>query len=407
VVNGKMNFFKHPIFHNIRFIFIVWIGLALFAGLSKYLHSSGGADCGNYLTYKSVATHLVHESPIYVSEHVLYGPVFGMVIMPFAFLPDWLGIALWLGFFATLLFWAIGKLPLLLWQKTGVYWICVHEMMTAAFNIQFNIGIAAIIILAFVFIEEEKDIWAALVIALGTLTKLYGIVGLAFFFFSKHKLHFALACAGWMLVGLALPMLFVSPEYLYEQYGDWIHQLLAKNAANQTHAGASIMQNISLIGMLQRVFHMGTSSTLPIIVVGAVLFVIPFFRVRQYLNQTFRLLLMASVLLLVVLLSTSSESSTYVIAFVGVAVWFVLQPRPYHVGSVCLLILVLVLSSFSPSDLFPRSIREIWVIPYSLKALPCILVWLTLTIQLCRNDFSSATITEKHETGNRLNTPLL
>jgi hypothetical protein len=388
-----MKFFKYPVFRNIRFIFIVWMGLAVFAGLSKYIHGDGAYN--NYITYTSMSVQLVHQLPVYVSQHVLYGPVFGVLMAPFAFLPDWLGITLWLGFLATLLFWAIGKLPLLMWQKTIVYWICVHEMMTAAFNMQFNIGIAAIIVLAFVFIEEEKDIWAALVVVLGTLTKLYGIVGLTFFFFSKHKLRFSLACVGWLLACLALPMLFVSPEYLFGQYVDWIHQIITKNAANTTHTGASIMQNISLIGMLQRIFHLDAAATLPIIAAGAVLFVVPLFRVRQYASQTFRLLFMASVLLFVVLFSTSSESCTYIIAFVGAAVWFVLQPRPYHIWPVFLLILVLILSSFSPSDIFPRYIRETWVIPYSLKAMPCVLVWLTLVFQLCRNDFSSATITEK------------
>ena len=388
-----MNFFKYPVFRNIRFIFIIWIVLAVLAGLSKYIHGEGAYN--NYITYTGMSVQLVHQLPVYVSQHVLYGPVFGVIMAPFAFLPDWLGITLWLGFLATLLFWAIGKLPLLTWQKTTVYWICVHEMMTAAFNMQFNIGIAAIIVLAFVFIEEEKDIWAALVIVLGTLTKLYGIVGLAFFFFSKHKLRFSLACAGWLLVCLALPMLFVSPEYLSGQYVDWIHQIITKNAANTTHTGASIMQNISLTGMLQRIFHLNAAATLPVIAAGAILLIVPLFRVRQYAGRTFRLLFMASVLLFVVLFSTSSESSTYIIAFVGAAVWFALQPRPYHIWPVFLLILVLVLSSFSPSDIFPRYIRETWVIPYSLKAMPCALVWLTLVFQLCRNDFSSATITKK------------
>ena len=388
-----MNFFKRPVFRNTRFIFIVWVGLAVLAGLSKY--AQGGGAYGNYLTYKNVSVQLVHQAPVYVSEHVLYGPVFGVLMLPFAFLPDWLGIALWLGVLAALLFWAIGKLPLDVWQKAAVYWICVHEMMTAAFNMQFNIGIAAILVLVFVFIEKEKDHWAALVIVLGTLTKLYGIAGLAFFFFSKHKSRFALACAGWMLVCLALPLLFVSPEYLLGQYADWIHQLIAKNAANNTHTGASLMQNISFTGLLQRIFHLDAATTLPIIAAGTTLFVIPLFRVRQYVNQTFRLLFMASVLLFVVLFSTSSESSTYVIAFAGVAVWFVLQPRPYRIWPVFLLVFVLTLSSLSPTDLFPRSIRETWIIPYALKALPCALVWLTLTVQLCRNNFSSRTITEK------------
>jgi hypothetical protein len=394
--------FKPAIFRNLRFIFIVWMGLAVLAGLSKYAH--GGGAYNNFLTYASVSEHLLQQAPIYDSPHVLYGPVFGVLMAPFAFVPHWLGITLWLGCLAALLFWAIGKLPLRAGQKAAVYWICLHELMTAAFNMQFNIGIAAAVVLAFVLVEEEKDLWAALVIVLGTLTKVYGIVGLVFFFFSKHRLRFALACAGWLLVCLALPLLFVSPDYLCGQYADWVQQILAKNAANQTHAGASVMQNISLLGMLQRIFHLSAASAIPVIAAGATLLVAPLFRVRQYASPTFRLLFMASVLLFVVLFSTSSESSTYIIAFVGVAVWFVVQPRPCRpcrAWPVALLVFALALSSFSPSDLFPRYLRETWVIPYSLKALPCVLVWLAVAVRLCRHNFSTATLlTEKYDTSN-------
>ena len=45
---------------------------------------------------------------------------------------------------------------------------------------QFNIAVAAMILSSFFLIEKEKDGWAAFFIVLGTLVKLYGIVGLAF-----------------------------------------------------------------------------------------------------------------------------------------------------------------------------------------------------------------------------------
>ena len=44
----------------------------------------------------------------------------------------------------------------------------------------------SLIILSYVLIEKEKDFWSACLIILGTFIKLYGIVGLAFFFFSKN-----------------------------------------------------------------------------------------------------------------------------------------------------------------------------------------------------------------------------
>jgi predicted lysophospholipase L1 biosynthesis ABC-type transport system permease subunit len=57
----------------------------------------------------------------------------------------------------------------------------------------------AIIILSFVFIRNGKDFWAALLIIAGTYIKLYGIVGLAFFFFSDNKIKLIIIAA--VLVG--------------------------------------------------------------------------------------------------------------------------------------------------------------------------------------------------------------
>jgi hypothetical protein len=96
---------------------------------------------------------------------------------------------------------------------------------------------------------------------------------------------------------------------------------------------------------------------------------------------------LAQVLIGVVIFSTSAESPTYVIAVVGFAIWYILSaPKPsqwmYYV-----LAFVLVLTVFSPTDLFPRYIRKEFVIRYSLKALPCLIAWLIITFQLICSNF--------------------
>ena len=76
-----------------------------------------------------------------------------------------------------------------------------------------------------------------------------------------------------------------------------------------------------------------------------------------------------------------SESATYSIALVGTAVWYLnLQKRNYV--DVVLLVLVLLLASLSPTDLFPRYVREHFIIPYKLKALPLILLWVKIQVEL-------------------------
>jgi hypothetical protein len=42
----------------------------------------------------------------------------------------------------------------------------------------------------------------------------------------------------------------------------------------------------------------------------------------------------------------------------------------------------------SPTDLFPRFLRKAYVVPYVLKAVPCIFVWARLTYELLTRDFA-------------------
>ena len=43
-----------------------------------------------------------------------------------------------------------------------------------------------------------------------------------------------------------------------------------------------------------------------------------------------------------------------------------------------LLIFAFILTSLSPTDLFPRFIRNEVIVPYALKVLPCIVIWLRI-----------------------------
>ena len=97
---------------------------------------------------------------------------------------------------------------------------------------------------------------------------------------------------------------------------------------------------------------------------------------------------MASVLMFTVLFSTGSESSTYIIAFVGVALWFWAAPWKRNRWDIALMVFAFLLSSMSPSDLFPAYLRKEWVQPYALKALPVAIIWLQLIYEMCTRDYT-------------------
>ena len=376
--------------YKISLITIIWFLLAIVAVL---LEISRGRDAiNNYLIFKGVFTHTIAQSPIYIeypaeydfTNH--YGPFFSLIIAPFAILPDVIGCFLWTFLNAWVLFFAVRKMQVSTTKQNLILAIGLIEMMTASHNVQFNTMLTGWIILSYVFVKDEKDIWAALFVVAGFYVKLYGIVGVVFWFFSKHKIKYIGYFVLWMGVFFCLPMLLSSPQYIVQSYWDWYHTLVIKNAKNSNAIANNFMQDISVMGIIRRVFNYAQLSNLTVLLPAALLYALPLLRFRQFKFFGFQLSYLALALIGVVIFSTSAESATYVIAMLGVGIWFVLQPK--NIAAITLTIVALLITSLSATDLFPSYIRMQFIRPYSLKALPCFLVWLVLVYQLLRKDFS-------------------
>lgn len=377
-------FLAKPFFRDYRTLLGLWLILGVVSALAK-MHSHN-----NFLVFRGVFWHTWRQLPLYEAypheyfdiNH--YGPLFSLIIAPFAVVPEWLGLVLWCVALTLFLYMAVRRSTMTKYQQIFLLWFCAHELLTALFMQQFNIAIAGIILLAFFLIEKERDTEAAFFIVVGTLVKLYGIVGLAFFFFSRHKVRFVLSLIGWSVVLFLLPMLISSPDYVVGQYHAWVSDLVMKNGENLD----SIAQNISILGMAHRISGLSFSD-LWLILPGLLLFAIPYLRFSQYKHVAFRQTLLASVLMFVVLFSTGSESCGYIIPFVGVVIWYTAAPWQRNGWDIALLVFVFVLSSLSPSDLFPAWLRKEWVQPYALKALPVTLVWLKLCLEMYTRDYAA------------------
>lgn len=373
-----------PFFHDMRTLLGLWLLLPVVAAVMK-LHS-----CNNFLIFRGVFWHALNGTSLYApypAEHFdtnHYGPLFSLVIAPFAAMPLFVGLLLWLVVLSMFLFWAVRRSTFTRSQQLFVFWFCAHELLTALYMQQFNIAIAAIIVLTYCCIEKEQELWAAFFIMLGTFVKLYGIVGLAFFFFSRHKGRLVIWLLVWAVVMLVAPMVFHGPGYVLGQYQEWFACLVGKNSENAD----SIAQNISLLGLVHRVSGHWFND-LWLIVPGLVLFGLPYLRLAQYKHVAFRQTLLASVLMFVVLFSTGSESSGYIIPFVGIVVWYTAAPWKRNGWDVALLVFAFVLSSLSPSDLFPAYVRREWVQPYALKALPVVLIWLKLSYEMMTRNYAA------------------
>ena len=367
------------LFANYRFITILWFALAL-ATVVQNVWIAGKFN--NYLIFDGVFWHTLKQLPLYLpypdeyfdTNH--YGILFSAVIAPFALLPKWIGCTLWIMANAAFLYWAIRQLPLSKKAIIAVLLIAAHDLYTAAAMQQFNISVIALLVGAFVFIERRQSHWATLLIVIGTLTKLYGIVGLAFFFFAKDKWRFIWSGLFWLIALFCLPMLYSSPDYVVSQYFDWYASLAEKNVSNLNTTTYNL-QNLSLLGFLQRTGIYNNNSI--VILIGLGLFALPYLRIQQYKNLNFRLLLLASVSIFLCLFSTGTENSTYIVAYVGVGIWFMVSEL--HPKLKITLLILAMLGSLSPTDLF-KPLKEPYIIRYSLRAVPVTLIWLTIVYEM-------------------------
>jgi hypothetical protein len=375
-------------FSSKPFIYFFWFGLSLFAvGKSVVLGHSHIHN--NYFVYKYNFYHVLEQVNLYKPDpaHYFdlnhYGPIFSYIIAPFALMPDAVGVVLWVMFTAGLLLFAIKQLPIKQNHYLIILLLCAHELMTSAANVQINPLIAALIIFSFTFIRKEQDFWAALMIALGTFIKLYGIVALAFFFFSDNKIKLIGSLIFWSVVLFVLPMALSSPAFIIQTYQDWYADLLYKNGINI----ASTREDVSVMGMVRKIAFPHLSN-LVVLLPGIILFGLSYLRIKLFSNLKYQLLILSSTLIFPVIFSTGSESPTYIIAFVGVAIWYINAERPISKLDIGLLIFALILTSLSPSDLFPRYLKEHYVDPYALKALPCFLIWLKIIYETLFKKFT-------------------
>lgn len=380
--------FNNKYLCDYRTLFALWLLMPVFIFLKTYFHA---VPDNTYDIFRYVYEHTIQQVTLYgeyldeYTDENHYGPAFSIFVAPFAVLPLWVGYALWLVAMTMILYCAVRVSGFTKDRQVFILWFCAVEMLNCIFQAQFNGVIAAILLLSYVMVEREKDHWATLAMLIGTFIKLYGIVGLAFFFFSKHKVRFVLSFIGWSVVLFCLPMLISSPQYVVSQYADWYESLTVKNQLNLT----SWDQNISLLGIVRRWSGCQTYSDLWVIVPGLLLFAATYFRVPQWKHVAFRETVCASVMMFVTLFSTGTESYGHIISMLGVAIWYTAAPWQRTRWDIALLVFAFILTSMSPSDLFPAYLRKTYVIPYSLKALPITLIWFKLCYEMLTRDYAA------------------
>jgi hypothetical protein len=378
---------KKPNFITVLWFLVPFIALTIEAQKENIF-------INNYLIYKNVFWHTLHQEhlySLYPNEYFdknHYGPLFSILIAPFAILPNYIGLMLWGMVNIFILFYAVGKLPITFWGKNIILLLSLIETLTSTQNLQFNPMLCSWILLSYVAIKNSQLGLAAFLIVAGTFIKLYGVVGLPFIFFTKDYKKLIGYLILWSIILFCLPMFISSPEFIYQSYIDWFHVLVEKNSENINSYLNESMQDISVMGLFKRITGFYHLANFYFIIPAGIMMLLPLYRFSKWGNTNFQLTYLAQLLIGLVIFSTSAESPTYVISVVGFGIWYVLYAPKPPFAVYLLLTLLLILTIFSPTDLFPNILQR-FVVKYALKALPCFFAWLYISYNLLFNSFDN------------------
>jgi hypothetical protein len=278
--------------------------------------------CNNFLIFRSAFEHLAAGSNLYASypaEHAdlfKYSPTFALLFAPFARLPFSLALLFWNFLNVLLIFLAI-RLALPPDRRLAALQLAGLGLITTVDGSQSNGLIAALIVFAFVALERGRLTSAAFAIAAGVLIKLFPLAAAAFALPRRDRWRFAaLGCVIGLLL-IAAPLAVTDPHTLSAQYRWWY----AMGSADALDRGVSAM----------RLLHLAVGydgPNWPIQLAGTVLLLFPLVVQRnRWSDPDFRRRFLASLLVYTVIFNHKAEQPSFVIAVVGVAIWYAVTPR--------------------------------------------------------------------------------
>ena len=362
----------------VRAMFLVYLALAIPATVLSLIRHADN----NFLIFRGAFENLRAGRDLYAAypdryaDHFKYSPTFALLFAPFAIVPVSVGLLCWNVLNAAALWAALSRLfP----PRSAVIALAIvlPELLGNVQNAQSNALISALVVAAHLALDAGRPATAAGAIAAGTFVKLFPLAATVLAMMRPRVLRFAAAAFAVFGVFAALPLVLIPPAQLAAQYASWL-------AIERTDALAGVAApDPWLVGGVMQQIRLWTGvhwANWPMQIAGVALLITPLaFRRPQWEDPTFRLRALASVLVFMVIFNHQAESSSFVIAMTGIAIWYVASERRAvdHV----LLGACLVLVSLDASSLVPDAVRRD-VVRYGVKAIPCIAVWIVLQLEL-------------------------
>ncbi|MEY3243499.1 MAG: hypothetical protein RIR11_4938 [Bacteroidota bacterium] len=364
-------------------LYIVFSLVTVVATAHKYLlgfNQDGYSKYENYRIFKYAWHYFILGQNPYTGhpetwDLYKYSPAFCVSMAPFYAIPDWIGLILWNLINVLALLSAILILPgFSLQKRITIAWFVLPELLIAVQNAQSNALMAAFCLLGYIGLEHKKSFTSAGWIMSSVFIKIFGIfAALLAVFYPKQWKSFGISILVWGLLYALLPVVFTGWPHLKQLYIWWWELLRNDHSAS---IGLSVSGWLNTWFGLQPPKVWITAIGLSIQLLAVVL--------QAYRRQSV-LPILASLLIWVVIFNHKAESPTFIIAVTGVAIWFFSIKSP-KLSDHILLWIAFLLSSITPTDLFPRSLFNLLVQPYTLKAVPFIAIWTVIMIDIFRNE---------------------
>jgi hypothetical protein len=351
-----------------RNMVLLFIALAVFTALQKFF----GNHLNNYYIFTKPFLILLEGKSLYTLhyeyfyDYYRYSPAFALLMSPISIMPDVVGIVVWNLLNTLVLLSAIIYLYDIKNSKIPVIAMLIFliEWLNACQNSQSNSLIAGLIVWGFIFLKNEKVWKAALMFSICGFIKFYGVAAAIMFVFFPKKPKFILAMTFWCIVLAFLPKLVLTWDGMLMEYTEWIKAMTS----------CQLPQQLSVMGIIK----IWMKIDIPFVItqmIGLSITLLPLLRFKQYSSHIFKQFFLASIMLFIIIFNQMAESPTFIIAFVGIAIWYTSLEKILITDKI-LLCLAIIFTSLSSGDLFPVFIKNKYFIPYAVKGIPCFIIWI-------------------------------
>lgn len=362
-----------------------WLLIYLASAVAVAIQRTLFSPENNFLILRTASRHLIAGQDLYAAYPAIhadffkYSPTFALLWAPFALLPPVAGYLLWALACVSALYFGITRAlpPAQATLALALSWLAVFGDLQRS---QSNALCAGLMILAWVALERDWQWRAATAIAAATFVKLFPIAAVVLALFHRRRIRFATIFAAVIAIGVALPLLVTPWATLVAQYKSWyaIETHDAAALARYGTGGADLYAG--LMGQF-RVWWGVEWPHWPTQLAGLLVLLSPLvFQRRRFGSRHFRILFLSSILVFCVLFNHQAESPSYSIAMIGTAIWFAASERAHW--RAFLMVASLLIVNVASTDLMPRSWYHAWYVPYLVKTVPLIPVWIAMQGEL-------------------------